>query len=77
MCRADQEIDVFGREVPRQPGRPAKAADPYRHRLGDRIGGAAGERQRHRKIGAAGQPAAKLARFRSAAENEYSSHVAP
>jgi len=73
----DQRIDPLGRKVASEPFGAAKAADPHRHRLRRRIGGAAGERKRHGKVAPLRKSRGERPRFGGAAKNEDASHVAP
>jgi len=75
MRRIDESIDFLVRKIIREAFSAPEAADPHRHGLLRRRGRAAGEREHHRKAGAAGEPLRQLARFRGAAQNE-DAHVA-
>ena len=74
MGGIDQRGDALGAQVGGKTLGPAEPADPRRHRLLRRRGGAAGERERHGKRAAFGEPSRELPRFRRAAENEDASH---
>jgi len=76
MRRVDQEVDRLRAEPSGEARRAAKTADPHRNRLRRRRGRAAGERQRHREVGAGCQALGELPRLRGAAENEDALHVA-
>jgi hypothetical protein len=70
MGCVNERIDAFSREIVRKAVGAPEATDTHRHRLRRRRGGAAGKRQRHREIGAAGKAFGKASGFRRAAENE-------
>ncbi len=74
MCGVDQNIDMLGGEVRGQSHGPAEAADPYRHRVWHRGGGAARERQRDIEAAAPGEAFAEKPRFRGAAQNKDAWH---
>ena len=76
MGGVDQRVDPFSAQIIAETCNAAEAAEPHRNGLRRRRRGAAGERQRHRKIGAAGQPPGQLPRLDRAAENENPSHAA-
>ena len=75
MCCIDESIYFLFREIVREAFGSAKASDAHRNGLLRRRGGAAREREHHRKVGAPGEPLRQLARFRGAAQNE-DAHVA-
>ena len=77
MGGVDQRIDTLGREMRGKSFGAPETAAPHRHRLRDGIYGAAGERQRHREIVAAGKALRQPSRLRGSAENKDASHVAP
>jgi len=78
MRCVDQDVDMLALQIISKPVGPAKTADPHRHRLARRRGGAAGKRQRHVKIAARRQPLGQRARFRGAAKDEdLFRHAAP
>src|SRR2546423_5815654 len=56
MGGIDQRGDALGAQVGGKTLGPAEPADPRRHRLLRRRGGAAGERERHGKRAAFGEP---------------------
>ena len=76
MRRIDQDVDRFRAEIGGETLGAAETADPHRNRLRRRRGGAAGERQRHREIGARRQALREPPRLRGAAENEDALHGA-
>ena len=63
MGRIDQEVDRFRAEPCGEARSAAETADPHRDRLRRRRRGAAGERQRHREIGARRQALRELPRL--------------
>ena len=75
MRGVDQGIDALADEICGETVGAAEAADAHRHRLRGGRGGAAGERQRHGEVGAAGEASGQLPRFRGAAENEDACHA--
>ena len=70
MRRVDQRIDALGAKIGREPVDAAEAAAPDRHGLRQRLGRAAGERQRHGEIGATRQFLRERPRFGRAAEDK-------
>lgn len=72
--RIDQRGDAFGTQISGEPFGAAKSADPHRHRLRSRRCGAAGERQRDRRVGAPAQAFGEPARFKRPAEDEDAVH---
>ena len=74
MRGVDQSVDAFGGKICGQALGAAEAADAYRHRMRDRRGGAAGERQGHIEPAALREAFAEQARFRGAAQNEDAWH---
>ncbi len=76
MRGIDQHVDTLGGEMIGEAAGAAEAADAKRHRVGNRRGGAAGERQCHVEIGALRQPLRQQPRFSRAAENEDFRHAA-
>ena len=70
MRRVDQQADALACEIFGQALGAAEAAAANRHRMGQRVHRAAGERQRDGKAFAAGKLLRKLPRFGGAAEKE-------
>ena len=70
MRRVDQRSDVFGAKIGGEALSAAEAAAPDRHGLRQRLGRAAGERQRHGEIGAPRQFLRERPRFGRAAEDK-------
>ncbi len=70
MRGVDQRVDALAQQIIRQSCGAAKTAAANRHRLARGRSGAAGERQRHVKLAAAGQSFRQHARFRRTAENK-------
>ncbi len=76
MRCVDQHIDRFCLEECSKAGGAAEAADSHRHRLRGWSGGASGERQRHREVGARREAFCEAPGLRCAAENEDAFHGA-
>jgi hypothetical protein len=76
MRRVNENVDARGGEMVREPLRAAESAEAHRHGLPRRCRGAAGERQRDRKIGTVGEALGKLPRLRGAAQYEDACHGA-
>ena len=70
MRRVDQRIDALGAKIGREAVDAAEAAAPDRHGLRQRLGRAAGERQRHGEIGTPGQVLRERPRFGRTAEDK-------
>ena len=75
MGGVDQHIDVLGGKVFRETIHAAKTADPHLHGLGNRAGGAAGQRKRYLEAGLAREFPGQLPRLAGAAEDENIEHA--
>ena len=70
MGGVDERIDSLSGQIIGKPAGAPEPADPHRHRLTRGRRRAAGERQRHRKVGTAGKAFRQASGFRGPAENE-------
>ena len=70
MRRVDQRIDAFGAKIGGEAVGAAEAAAPDRHGLRQRLGRAAGQRQRHGEIVALRQCVGERPRFGRAAKDK-------
>ena len=73
MGGVDERVDAHRAKMIGEATGAAETARSHRHGLRGRGGGSAGERERHREVGARRQSGREQARFRRAAENEDAS----
>ena len=77
MSRIDQGIDDMVTQILHEAGDSTEAGAPYGHRLCQRRGRTAGQRQGYRHVGTGREMLRKFARFGRTSQNQdMSSHVA-